>query len=178
MGAMVVLLRGINLGAHNRVPMPALREAFADAGLPDARTHLQSGNVVVDSSLSPAKLQVAVEKLIADHFELEIPVLVRTRDELAAVIDGDPLADVATDPKRYQVSFLSEAVDPKVLEKVAAKATGAERLVAAGRELYAWHPDGVGRSKLALALGDRTLGVTATARNWKTVLALKEMADE
>jgi uncharacterized protein (DUF1697 family) len=178
MGVMVVLLRGINLGANNRIAMPALREALAGAGMPDARTYVQSGNIVLDSPLSSERLEDAVEKLIADRFGLAIPVVARTRDELAAVVAGNPLAEVATDPKRYQVSFLSEALDPAALAAIEAKVVEPERLVAAGRELYAWHPNGVARSKLALGLGDRKLGVTASARNWKTVTTLLEMADE
>ena len=173
-----MLLRGINLGSRNRIAMPALRQAFAEAGFGDVKTYLQSGNAVVTSRKSPEKVAREVERLIADRFGLEIDVVVRTRDELAAVVQRNPLGEVATNPKRYQVSFLAAEPDPEVVRKLEALAVGSERLVADGRELYAWHPDGVARSKLWAALAGRGLGVTATARNWTTVTSLLELADE
>jgi uncharacterized protein (DUF1697 family) len=175
---MVVLLRGINVGPNNRVAMPALREALAAAELPGARTYVQSGNVVLDSDKDPPALAETVGGLIAERFGLSIPVVVRTRDELAAVVAANPLGDVATDPKRYQVSFLSEPLAPAVLAKLQDRAIEPERLVASGRELFAWHPDGVARSKLWAGLAGKGLGVTSTARNWTTVTTLLEMADE
>jgi uncharacterized protein (DUF1697 family) len=142
------------------------------------KTYLQSGNAVVTSRKSPEKVAREVERLIAGRFGLEIDVVVRTRDELAAVVQRNPLGEVATNPKRYQVSFLAAEPDPEVVRKLEALAVGSERLVADGRELYAWHPDGVARSKLWAALAGRGLGVTATARNWTTVTSLLELADE
>jgi uncharacterized protein (DUF1697 family) len=85
---------------------------------------------------------------------------------------------VATDPKRYQVSFLSKELEAERLEELGALATGGERLVALGRELYAWHPDGVARSKLWAKLAGLGRDVKATARNWNTVEKLLEMASE
>ena len=106
-----------------------------------------------------------------------MPVIARTRDELAAVVERNPLADVARNPKRYQVSFLGGELDDSLVEQLAALAGRGERLVADGRELYAWHPDGVARSKLWAKLAGAGLGVKATARNWTTVTALLAMAD-
>jgi uncharacterized protein (DUF1697 family) len=177
MARMIVLLRGINLGARNRIAMPALREALADAGLPRARTYVQSGNIVVETALSPLALVAATEEAILDRFGLQIPAVVRTRDELAAVVAANPLGDVALEHKRYQVSFLAHAADPALVERLSGLAAGGERLVAIGRELYAWHPAGVARSKLWAGLADRRLGPRATARNWTTVTTLLEMAD-
>ena len=173
----IVLLRGINIGSRNRIAMPALREALEDAGFDDVRTYVQSGNVVLSSRAAPATVARKCESVIADHFGLEIAVVVRTRDELAEVVRRNPLGDVAKDPKRYQVSFLDRKPDAKLVEKLAALAAGGEQLVADGRELYAWHPAGVARSKLWAALAGRDLGVTATARNWTTVTKLLELAD-
>ena len=157
--------------------MPKLREALTDAGFGDVRTYLQSGNVVLSSKAAPKTVARKVEALIADRFGLEIAVVVRTRDELAKVVRRNPLGDVATNPKRYQVSFLSRAPDRAVVQKLADLAAPSERFVADGRELYAWHPEGVARSKLWAALAGRGLGVTATARNWTTVTSLLELAD-
>jgi uncharacterized protein (DUF1697 family) len=171
-------LRGVNVGGRNRVPMLALREALAEAGMHDARTYLQSGNVVLDSDASPAQLAAACERVIAERFSLEIAVLVRTRAELAKVVRHDPLGAIASDPKLYQVSFCSAKPDAEALAKVAATAVDGERLVAHGREIYAWFPHGVGRSRLAAQLSRQVLGVTATARNWSTVAKLLALADE
>ena len=90
----------------------------------------------------------------------------------------NPLGKVATDPKRYQVSFLSAKLPAKVVRELEAVAAPSERLVASGREVYAWHPDGVARSKLWAKLAGKDLGVTATSRNWTTVETLLELAAE
>jgi uncharacterized protein (DUF1697 family) len=174
----VALLRGVNIGPRNRVAMPALRKLLSGAGFEDVRTYVQSGNVVLSSGASPERVARDVKEVIADGFGLDVAVIVRTRDELAAVVDRDPLGDVATDPKRYQVSFLSAEPDPGVVRQLEALAVAPERLVAIGRELYAWHPEGVARSRLWARLAGRDLGVSATARNWTTVQRLLAMADD
>lgn len=176
MSKQIALLRGVNVGGRNRVPMSALRETLEAAGLSPARTYLQSGNVVVDSSASPAELAGELERILADRFELDIAVVVRTRAELAKVVRDDPFGETADNPKLYQVSFCASEPDAAAVEKVAARAAGEERMQMHGREIYAWFPDGVGRSRLAAQLGGRSLGVTVTARNWTTVLELLELA--
>ena len=173
----IVLLRGINLGARNRVSMPELRTALERDGFDDVHTYLQSGNVVLASDASPEEVAERCRRRIARAFRLQIDVVTRTRDELAAVVKRDPLGKVASDPKRYQVSFLARELDAAMLAELAELAVAPERLVAIGRELYAWHPRGVARSKLWARLADRRLGVPATARNWTTVTKLLELAD-
>ena len=118
------------------------------------------------------------ERLISDRFGFEVDVIVRTGEEMAEVVARNPLSDVALDPKRYQVSFLESEPEPDVLERISGLAAEPERLVAIGRELYAWHPNGIGRSKLWAGLAGDGLGVRATARNWRTVTTLLEMAQE
>ena len=158
--------------------MPKLRELLSGAGMKNVRTYVQSGNVVVDSVKSPDRLARDCWKLIADELGLEIAVVARSSQELAEVVKLDPLGDVAENPKRYQVSFLDSEPDPEVIEKLSSLPLGEERFFAHGRELYAWHPDGVARSKLWGGLAAKNLGVDATARNWTTVCTLLEMADE
>lgn len=158
--------------------MTELRDLLAGAGYDDVRTYLQSGNVVLSSDVSPQELASESERHIADSFGIGVDVLVRTRDELAEIVRRDPLGDVAVNPKRYQVSFLSEPLDNETLFKLAAAAVEPERLVAVGREVYAWHPDGIARSRLWARLAAKSLGVKATARNWTTVTKLLAMADE
>jgi uncharacterized protein (DUF1697 family) len=174
----IVLLRGVNVGGRNRVAMPALREALEEAGFAPARTYLQSGNVVLDSDASPSLLARECERLIAERFSLDVSVVVRTRAELAKVVRHDPFGELAAEsPKLYQVSFCSAKPDVRAVRKVAERAAGDERLVAHGREIYAWFPDGVARSRLAAQLSKQSLGVTVTARNWTSVVSLLALAD-
>lgn len=158
--------------------MPALRELLSGAGLQAVGTYLQSGNVVIAGDQDPASLAEECRDLISGHFGFDVPVIVRTGRELEAVLDACPLAAVATEPKRYTVSFLDAPLDPAAAQRLEALAVGQERVVVAGRELYAWLPGGVARSKLATALAAPAKGVLATARNWTTVAALAAMAAE
>lgn len=158
--------------------MPALRSALAEAGFDEVGTYLQSGNVVLSSDLAPDELAAQCERLVAKRFGFEVPVLARSADELAAIVRRDPLGDVALDPKRYQVTFLSAELEAPALERLAALAAPSERFAALGREIYGWHPDGIGRSRLWARLASKSLGVTATARNWTTVTQLLAMARE
>jgi uncharacterized protein (DUF1697 family) len=174
----VVLLRGVNLGPRNRIAMPELRELLSGAGFGDVRTYVQSGNVVLASDESPSEVARVSGELIAGELGLDLDVIVRTRAELAAVVGRDPLGDVAANPKRYQVTFLASELEPATARRVEEAAAGDERVLVDGREVYAWHPDGVGRSKLATLLSGRSLGVPATARNWTTVTALLALAGE
>ena len=174
----IVLLRGINLGARNRIAMPALRDALADAGFDGVQTYLQSGNVVLSSRRSPDRVARECERQITDRFGLAIQVVLRTRDELAEVVRRNPLGEVAVNPKRYQVSFLTAEPDPDALSKLAAAAVEPEQFVVHGREIYAWHPESIARSSLWTLLAGPKLGVTATARNWTTVTKLLALAAE
>jgi uncharacterized protein (DUF1697 family) len=157
--------------------MPRLREALAEAGFEDVATYVQSGNVVLSSGDPAGQVARACERLIEKEFGLKIPVVVRTRAQLAAVVKRNPLGKVAKNPKRYQVSFLEKKPSAALVRKLEEVAAPTERVVAAGREIYAWHPEGVARSKLWAALAGKGLGVTATARNWTTVTKLLELAD-
>ena len=158
--------------------MPELRDVLADAGFGDVRTYVQSGNVVLTSRASPARVARTCEQAIAAQFGLEIDVLVRTHAELAQIVRRNPLGEVAVNPKRYQVSFLSAKPDREVVRNLAEAAVPPEQFVAQGRELYAWHPEGIARSRLWALLAGPGLGVTATARNWTTVTKLLALAEE
>ncbi len=178
MARQIALLRGVNLGSRNRIAMPKLREVLTGAGFEDVQTYLQSGNVVLSSKASSKRVARECEQQIAEHFGLDIKVLVRSRTELAKIVKRNPLRKVAKNPKRYQVTFLAARPGPEVVRKLKAATVAPEQLVHSGRELYVWHPNGIGRSKLAALLSDAGLGVTATARNWATVTKLLALADE
>jgi len=156
--------------------MARLREALEEAGFSDVQTHLQSGNVLLSSKTKPEQTARRCERLIEDEFGLEIDVVVRTPAELARVVKRNPLGNVAKDPKRYQVSFLAGPLPAAAKRKLEEAVQEPEELVFSGREIYAWHPNGVARSKLWAALAGRGLGVTATARNWTTVTKVLELA--
>jgi uncharacterized protein (DUF1697 family) len=172
----IVLLRGVNVGGRNKLAMPALRDVLQAAGMENVVTYVQSGNVVLDSAAKPDALARACEDVIADGFGMDVGVVVRTRAQLAKIVERNPLGDVAEQDKLYQVTFCSKKPAKGALAKVAERAVEGERLLAHGREIYAWFPHGVGRSKLAAQLGKQDLGVLATARNWTTVNKLLALA--
>ena len=138
----IVLLRGINLGPNRRVAMPRLREVLEQAGFEDVRTYVQSGNIVLSSAKKPDKVAADCERVIAEEFGFEVPVVVRTRDELAAVVKRNPLGKVATEPKRYQVSFLDRKPDAKLVKELKSLAAESEEFAANGRESIRVAPRG------------------------------------
>jgi len=170
----VALLRGINVGKARQVDMPRLREVLAARGHEEVRTHLRSGNVVLDSGLSEGALATDVTAAIEQEFGFDVPVVVRTGAEVAAVVAGDPFATVATDPARYLVTFLPEPPAAAAVDALPPADSG-EYLVR-GRELYLWLPDGITNTPLGSWKWDRLLGVAGTARNWNTVRRLAELA--
>jgi uncharacterized protein (DUF1697 family) len=174
----VVFLRGINLGSHNRVSMPKLREVLEGAGFDDVETYLQSGNAVLSSAKKADAVRREIKRLISKELGLDIDVVVRSRAELAKVVQRDPLGKVARNAKRYQVSFLAAKPSSAVVKRVKEAAFESEQVAVSGREIYAWHPEGVARSKLWALLAGKQLGVTATSRNWTTVTKLLELADK
>ena len=155
--------------------MAELRTLLEQAGHDDVRTHLQSGNLLLSSSLSPRKLEAQLERQLAQGLGMEVRVLVRSRAELAKVVEHDPLGKVATNASRYMVSFLSQKLPAKVAKELESAELAPARVVVHGREIYAWYPDGVQRSPAAKLLDDRKLGVVSTARNWNTVTKLLEL---
>jgi uncharacterized protein (DUF1697 family) len=171
----VVLLRAINLGKARQVDMTRLREILTARGHGDVRTHLRSGNVVLDSTLPEAELAADVSTAIGEEFGFDVPVVVRTGAEVAAVVAGDPFATVATDPARYLVTFMAEPPDPAAVDALPPAEGGGDYLVR-GRELYLWLPDGIQNTPLASWKWDRLIGRPGTARNWNTVVRLAELA--
>ena len=171
----VALLRGINLGKARQVGMPRLTEVLAARGHENVRTHLRSGNVILDSALGEAELASDLSAAIGEEFGFAVPVVVRTGADMAAVVAGDPFATVATDSSRYLVTFLAEPPDPALVDALPPAEGGGDYLVR-GRELYLWLPDGIQNTPLASWKWDRLLGRPGTARNWNTVVRLAELA--
>ena len=174
----VALLRAVNLGAKRKVPMADLRALLGELGLENVRTYVQSGNAIFDSGEQPDALKTTLEDRLQATFGFEIPVVLRTRAEIAAVVAADPLGDVADEPKRYHVLFLDGVLDRTRLADFDPAAVAPEVVHLGDREIYVWSPEGVRSSKAFTAVGDRRIGVAATARNWRTVTTLLELMDE
>jgi uncharacterized protein (DUF1697 family) len=172
----IALLRGINLGATRRVAMKDLRERLEAAGYEDVRTLLQSGNVVLGAAEAGATLERDLAAVLRDAFGIDIPIVVRTRDELAEVVARDPFAGRSLDPKLYQVSFLSDEPEPTRVRALEDAVVAPEEVVVLGREVYGWHPGGIARSDLAKLITAKRLGVEVTARNWSTIAKLLDLA--
>jgi uncharacterized protein (DUF1697 family) len=173
----VALLRGVNLAARNRVAMADLRAALHDAGYGDARTLLQSGNVVFSAGGRERDHAARIGAAASAVGGFEVGVLVRSRDQLAALVEADPLGDVATDPARRYVAFLERRPPARTLAAIDADEFLPERFERAGRELAVWLPDGTQRARLTHAFWEKRLGMGVTLRNWNTVRRLLEAAD-
>jgi uncharacterized protein (DUF1697 family) len=173
----VVLLRGINLASRNRIAMPELRAALEAKGFRDVSTYVQSGNVVLSSRSSPERVAAGVNQLVKSRFGFDAVVLVRSQAELADVVQRSPLAKIAVDPKRHLVTFMSAELPRDLAEKLRKVAGPQEEFAIIGREVYSWHPDGVGRSPLWERIAGKALGIAATSRNWTTVTTLLAMAE-
>ncbi|GAA1415918.1 DUF1697 domain-containing protein [Catellatospora coxensis] len=168
------LLRGINVGGNKKIAMADLRKLVEGLGHSDVKTLLQSGNVVFSSdSPDQAALAAELERAIEAELGMSVGCLVRDGADLARIIAADPLGEVADNPSRQFVVFLSGAVDQAKLAEVEALAKPGERLAAGEREVHMWLPDGAAETKLTHLAFQKRLGVTvATARNWNTVTKL------
>lgn len=177
MTTMVALLRGLNVGAAARLRMADLREIVADCGYDEVRTYVQSGNVVlVSPGHDAATVADTLRQAIAGRAGIEPDVVVRTRDELAAIVAANPYPDLAATPTHLHVVFMPDGVEASTSD-VDVAAFAPEHATAAGRELYLSLPGGIGRSPLATAL-DRARRSVGTTRNWRTVTALLDLADD
>ncbi|MDQ6707835.1 MAG: DUF1697 domain-containing protein [Acidobacteriota bacterium] len=177
---MISLLRGVNVGGHNRIKMDSLRTLYASLKLLDARTHVQSGNVIFrteDPNLGHVTRRI--EDGIERSFGFRPRVIARTVSELRDVVARNPFAarrDI--EPSKLLVLFLAGEPDAAVREKVRAIAGDPEELRIEGRELYIHFPNGMARPKLSPALIERTLKIPGTGRNWNSVTKLLEIAEK
>jgi uncharacterized protein (DUF1697 family) len=173
----VALLRGVNVGGKNKLPMKDLAQMFADAGCADVRTYIQSGNVVFRAKQAIARrVSGAVAAAIAKRFGFQAPLQTRTADELRSVATKNPFLRKGADPDLLHVAFLAELpASPQPLDP---RRSPPDEFVLQGREIYLRLPNGVARSKLTNAYFDSKLGTISTLRNWRTVLTLLEMATD
>ena len=165
----VVLLRGVNVGANNRIRMPAFRELLEGVGCTEVQTYLQSGNAVATLTGSAASLESAVEQALREQLDLPVRALVRTAAELGSVVDGNPFADEQLDPKLLHVLFLAGPAP-----SLDAHAALPDRIVPGERVIYVAYDRGSQNAPAAKVLGSKQMPVSS-ARNWRTVLALHEL---
>jgi len=177
--AIVCLLRGVNLGGHNKIGMDSLRAICSSLKLQSPQTYIQSGNVVFGTTEPDlGKLARRIEDCVEKGHGFRSSAMLRTASEMRSVVARNPFASRKNiDPAKLVVSFLAEAPTADEAKRLAEIKARPEELRVSGRELYIYFPDGQGRSKLPAIL-KRTVKIPATARNWNTVNKLLAMAEE
>jgi uncharacterized protein (DUF1697 family) len=179
MAVVISLLRGVNVGGHNKVKMDALRSLYESLNLRNACTYVQSGNVIFRTDeRNFVSLASRVENAIERNFGFRPDVIVRTASELRDVIARNPFAARrGIDASKLLVVFLARDPGLEARDRVLKINADPEELQIGGRELYIHFPNGMGRSKLSVAAIERALGVPGTGRNWNTVTKLLEIAE-
>jgi uncharacterized protein (DUF1697 family) len=178
MGRFIALLRGINVGGRNMLPMAGLREIGAELGWTEVRTYIQSGNMAFDAAGKPAALEDALEKAIAAKFGFAPAVIIRSAEQLKSLAAANPFPSESEKEPHWVLVGLSKQ-EPKsgAAEAIEAKGQAGERVVEAGGALWFHYPNGVGTSKLSPASIDRAAGSPLTARNWRTMTKLIGMLE-
>jgi uncharacterized protein (DUF1697 family) len=172
----VALLRGINVGGNNKLPMKDLARIFDEAGCGNVRTYIQSGNVVFDvEPQMAAVIPARVTASIAERFGFKVPVLLRATDEIQGVLHGNPFLGTGAEETALHVLFLAEAPEPDRVADLDPDRSRPDAFVVRGREVYLWLPNGVAHSKLTNGYFDSKLAMMSTGRNWRTVVRLFEM---
>jgi uncharacterized protein (DUF1697 family) len=177
MNTYIVLLRGINVGGRNPLPMKELVTLLEDLGCDAVKTYIQSGNVVLQSRKGAARLAAEIRREIERQHGFEPQVLLLTVSELEAAIAANPFPEAKTDPRGLHFGFLDSVPPGPDIKKLEALKTKTERFRLIDKVFYLYAPDGVGRSKLA-ANSEKLLGVSMTDRNGRTVCKIRDMAKE
>jgi uncharacterized protein (DUF1697 family) len=178
MNIVICLLRGVNVGGHNKIKMDALRALCESLGLRDVQTYVQSGNVVFRTKESDhGKLAKRIGDGIERSFGFRPGVVLRTSSQLAGVIAKNPFAArKGIEPNKFLVTFLSGDPEGEACAKVLQMKVDPEELRIDGRHLYIYFPNGMARPKLSMPVIEKTLKTLGTGRNWNTVTKLLEMA--
>ena len=181
-GQRVALLRGINVGGNVKVAMAELRLMVATLGLTDVKTLLQSGNLVFTDPKKrpPAALEPLLEKATKEKLGVGPDFMIRTPEEWAAIVAGNPFPAMAKDDPSHLLVYALKGGAPEqaAIDRLNAAIVGPEQVAAVGRELFITYPDGVGTSKLSTNLIEKTLGKhRGTGRNWNTVLKIAALLE-
>jgi uncharacterized protein (DUF1697 family) len=174
-GRLIALLRGINVGKAKRIAMADLRALVERLGYSDVRTLLNSGNLVFTApGVTPAAAGALLEEAISKQLGVSSRITVLTAAELSAIIEGNPLLDVATDPSRLVVAVLAKPGDRKLLEPLLKEDWAPEALALGPRSAYLWCAEGILASRLSPAVG-KALRDGVTSRNWSTMTKLEAL---
>ncbi len=172
----IALLRGINVGGHNKLPMAQLREIAASIGMADVQTYIQSGNLVGSTDGDPSAVGPALAQAITRATGLSVPVIVRTGGDWAALVAANPFPAVVEPGKHVHVICLP-APASESLRGFDSSVFAPEECAVLGSQIYLHLPDGLGRSKLVIAVNRFPEAAAGTARNWNTVQQLAELAE-
>ena len=174
----VGVLRAINLGSHNKIAMSELRAMIDKIGFGEPKTLLLSGNVVFScASRSAPRVEKQLEEASTKHLGVTTDYFVRTAKEWRAIINANPFQKEANrDPGHLLMMCLRDAPSAEQVKALQAAIKGREIVKASGRQAYFVYPDGQGRSRLTIQVIEKALGTRGTARNWNTVLKLRELA--
>ena len=162
----VALFRGINVGGHNRLPMAELRATFESLGHTDVSSIIQSGNVCFSSDDEPADIIAAIRSAVVERFDVDVPVLLRTADEVEAALAAHPFAPGAVEPKLHHIMFLADPAPADAAERIGDHSPDEYAVI--GQEIHVRYPHGSARSKLTADRVDRRLETVTTARNLPT----------
>ena len=173
----VALLRGVNVGGKNKLPMAELRNIFTAAGCAAVQTYIQSGNVVFEATPSLAEGVAEIVKLaIRQRFGYETAVVVRSSEELRQVVASNPF-DTSGDPQFLQVAFLEDTPSAEAVSRLDPERSPPDAFAVRGHNIYLHFPNGVARSRLTNEYLAAQLQTASTMRNWRTVLTLLEMVN-
>ena len=171
----LALLRGINVGGKNVLPMKDLAKMFSDAGCANVRTDIQSGNVIFETPGSAPKIAGVLTANIEKRFGYRVPLILRTREQLLKTIAGNPFLKTGADLKALHVYFLADPPQAPAIASLDHARSTPDAFHVLGQEIYLHVPNGMARTKLSNAYFDSKLSTICTARNWATILKLAEM---
>lgn len=174
----LALLRAINVGGKNILPMKDLAQMFSDAGCTSVRTYIQSGNVVFETTSAAPKIVELVKTTIEKKFGYRVPMVLRTSQQLLKTIRGNPFLKAGAHEKMLYVYFLADPPTARAVATLDSDRSAPDAFHVLGQEIYLHLPNGMGKSKLTNAYFDSKLSTISTARNWATVLTLAAMMAE
>lgn len=174
----ISILRGINVGGHRKILMAELRKMYEQLGFIQVKSYIQSGNVVFksDQKMSSLELELLLENSIKETFGHEVPVLIRTSEEWIKAIETNPFFNEETDTDRLFITFLSQIPSSAFKEELSSMDFSPDKLEIIDKCVYLYCERKYHETKMTHSLIERKLKVKATARNWKTIMKLKEMS--
>jgi uncharacterized protein (DUF1697 family) len=174
----LALLRGINVGGKNKLPMQDLSEMFVAAGCDDVRTYIQSGNVIFHAAPSViARFPGLITTQIAERFGYRMPVVLRTTEQLRDVISNNPFLQIGAAEETLHVLFLADQPDPRRVDDLDPDRSPPDAFIVRGQEVYLRLPHGVAHTRLTNDYFDSKLTTTSTGRNWRTVTKLLQLME-